>query len=136
VAHDFNNLLSVVIGSLELLQRRVGQDPALARLVGNAMQAAHRGATLTQRMLAFARRQELKPQPIDMRRLVSDMTELLDRSLGPDITLNIRFPPPTRQRHRRRRPARDGHPQSRRQRARRNAGRRHAHHRAARRNPH
>jgi PAS domain S-box-containing protein len=94
VAHDFNNLLSVVIGSLELLQRRIGrQDPALARLVANAMQAAHRGATLTQRMLAFARRQELKPQPIDMRRLVSDMTELLDRSLGPDITLNIRFPP-------------------------------------------
>jgi PAS domain S-box-containing protein len=94
VAHDFNNLLAVVIGSLELLQKRVGrQDPGLARLVGNAMQAAHRGATLTQRMLAFARRQELKPQPIDVRRLVGDMTDLLDRSLGPDITLNIRFPP-------------------------------------------
>ena len=66
VAHDFNNLLTAVLGSLELVQRRIGDDPRVAPLVDNAMQAAQRGATLTQRMLAFARRQELKPEPIDM----------------------------------------------------------------------
>ena len=59
VAHDFNNLLTAVLGSLELVQRRIGDDPRVAPLVANAMQAAQRGATLTQRMLAFARRQEL-----------------------------------------------------------------------------
>ena len=58
VAHDFNNLLTAVLGSLELVQRRIGDDPRIAPLVANAMQAAQRGAALTQRMLAFARRQD------------------------------------------------------------------------------
>ena len=93
VAHDFNNLLAVVLGGLELVQRRVGEgDPQLHRLLDNIRQAAQRGANLTQRMLAFARRQELKPALIDIRDQIRGMVDLLDRSLGPDITLATRFP--------------------------------------------
>ena len=96
VAHDFNNLLTAVLGSLELVQRRIGDDPRVAPLVANAMQAARRGATLTQRMLAFARRQDLKPETIDIPSLVAGMTDLLDRSLGSNITIMTRFPPTMR----------------------------------------
>jgi PAS domain S-box-containing protein len=93
VAHDFNNLLAVVLGGLELVQRRVGEgDPQLHRLLDNIRQAAQRGANLTQRMLAFARRQELKPALIDICTQLRGMVDLLDRSLGPDITLATRFP--------------------------------------------
>ena len=62
VAHDFNNLLMAVLGNLELLRKRLPDDPRLLRLIDGAMQGAERGATLTKRMLAFARRQELKPE--------------------------------------------------------------------------
>ncbi|HEY6718441.1 MAG TPA: ATP-binding protein, partial [Reyranella sp.] len=93
IAHDFNNLLTAVLGSLELVQRRIGDDPKVAPLLANAIQAAQRGASLTQRMLAFARRQELKPETIDIPSLVSGMTDLLDRSLGSNITIVTRFPP-------------------------------------------
>jgi signal transduction histidine kinase len=93
IAHDFNNLLTAVLGSLELVERRIGDDPRVAPLVTNAMQAARRGATLTQRMLAFARRQDLKPESIDIPSLVSGMTDLLDRSLGSNITIVTRLPP-------------------------------------------
>ncbi|MBN9487895.1 MAG: PAS domain S-box protein [Alphaproteobacteria bacterium] len=96
VAHDFNNLLAVVLGGLDLVQRRIGKnDPQLERLLDNVRQAAQRGANLTQRMLAFARRQELKPELIDIRAQLKTMTDLLDRSLGPDITLATRFPKET-----------------------------------------
>ncbi len=61
VAHDFNNLLSAVLGSLELLRKRLPDDPKMLRLLDNAVHGAQRGALLTQRMLAFARRQDLKP---------------------------------------------------------------------------
>jgi PAS domain S-box-containing protein len=92
VAHDFNNLLAVVLGGLELVQRRVEDDPQLRRLLDNIRQAAQRGANLTQRMLAFARRQELKPELVDLRASISGMIDLLDRSLGPDMTLATHFP--------------------------------------------
>ena len=92
VAHDFNNLLTAVLGSLELVQKRVGDDPRVADLIGNAQQAARRGATLTQRMLAFARRQDLQVEPTDVAELVAGMTELLDRSLGASISIATRFP--------------------------------------------
>jgi len=92
VAHDFNNLLTVVMGSLELVQKRLREDPLSARLVENAMQAAQRGATLTQRMLAFARRQDLKPEVIDIPSLVLGMNDLLNHSLGANILLNAHFP--------------------------------------------
>ncbi len=90
VAHDFNNLLSAIIGSLELVQRRVADDPRVLPLVSNALQAAERGAALTKRMLAFARRQELEAEPTDIRLLVSGMADLLDRSLGSGIEIVIR----------------------------------------------
>ena len=93
IAHDFNNLLTAVLGSLELVQRRIGDDPRIAPLVANAVQAAQRGANLTQRMLAFARRQNLHPVAVAIPELVNDMTDLLDRSLGANISIAVRFPP-------------------------------------------
>jgi PAS domain S-box-containing protein len=92
IAHDFNNLLMAVLGSLELLKRRVPEDPRLHRLIDNAHQAAQRGASLTQRMLAFARRQDLALAPVEVPELVRGMADLLQRSLGPSIAIETRFP--------------------------------------------
>ena len=92
IAHDFNNLLSAVSGSLELARKRLPDDPKLLRLINNAMQAAQRGAALTQRMLSFARRQELKPETLDLPSLVHGMSQLLQTSLGPLVTVETRFP--------------------------------------------
>ena len=83
IAHDFNNLLMAVLGSLELLRKRLPDDPKILALLENAAQGAQRGTTLTKRMLAFARHQELKQEAIDIPELVRGMTELLQRSLGP-----------------------------------------------------
>ena len=99
VAHDFNNLLTAVIGSLELVRKRLPPDDRNLLLIDNAMQAARRGASLTQRMLAFARRQELDPELASVRELVGGMTTLLDHTLGPSIMLDIDCPgslPPVR----------------------------------------
>ncbi|HWF00518.1 MAG TPA: PAS domain S-box protein [Caulobacteraceae bacterium] len=93
VAHDFNNLLMAVLGSLELLRKRLPPDPRAHLLVDNAEQAATRGAALTQRMLAFARRQELEAEAIDVPALVSGMHDLLQRSIGPEIQIRTRFEP-------------------------------------------
>lgn len=91
VAHDFNNLLAAVIGSLELLKKRVNMDdPKIQRLVDNATQGALRGASLTQRMLAFARKQDLKPVVVDVPELVRGMTSLLKFDAG--IHVETRFP--------------------------------------------
>jgi CheY-like chemotaxis protein len=88
VAHDFNNLLQIVTGNLETLERNLANDsPRLKRAVENAMTGAKRAATLTQRLLAFSRRQPLVPKPIDVNKLVSDMSELLHRTLGETIEL-------------------------------------------------
>ena len=92
VAHDFNNLLMVIIGSLEMLRKHVPSDPRASRLIENALQGARRGASLTQRMLAFARRQELTLTAVDVPELVRSMMDLLMRSLGPTVTLETRFP--------------------------------------------
>ncbi|GEP53027.1 hybrid sensor histidine kinase/response regulator [Reyranella soli] len=95
VAHDFNNLLTVVLGSLDLLRRYLpNDDPRVTRLLDNALQGAQRGATLTQRMLAFARRQELDLRPVDLVELTRGMRDLLQRSLGPQIAIETRFPLP------------------------------------------
>jgi signal transduction histidine kinase len=93
VAHDFNNLLMAMLGSLELLKKRVGEDEKARRLVDNAIQGAERGAALTQRMLAFARRQDLKPETVDVAPLIEGMTDLLRRSIGPNIEIETRFGP-------------------------------------------
>ena len=89
VAHDFNNLLMAVLGNLNLLRKRLPEDPRLLRLLDGALQGAERGAALTQRLLAFARRQELRPTAVDLGRLTAGMMELLHRSLGPTIRIRI-----------------------------------------------
>ncbi len=94
IAHDFNNLLMAIQGSLELLQRRLpGNDPKVVRLIDNAIQGTRRGAALTQRMLAFARRQELELATVDVRDVVQQMTYLLQSSLGPTVRVETSFPP-------------------------------------------
>ncbi|MBR0954137.1 MHYT domain-containing protein [Bradyrhizobium canariense] len=91
VAHDFNNLLAAVLGSLELLKKRLPtDDPKIQRLVENAMQGAVRGASLTQRMLAFARKQDLRPAVVDVRELVRGMASLLKFEARIDV--ETRFP--------------------------------------------
>ena len=89
VAHDFNNLLMAVMGNLELLRKRVPDDPRLYRLIDGALQGAERGASLTQRLLAFARQQDLNPAPVDLGNLVRGMSELLERSLGSRVVLRL-----------------------------------------------
>ncbi|HEY0233969.1 MAG TPA: PAS domain S-box protein, partial [Afipia sp.] len=93
VAHDFNNLLMAILGSLELVRKRLPDDPKITPLIQNAIRGAQRGATLTQRMLAFARRQELEIQALDLKVLVGDIGDLMQSSLGPMVTLETRFPP-------------------------------------------
>ena len=92
VAHDFNNLLMAVLGSLSLLEKRLPEDPRSQRLLQNAVQGAQRGAALTQRLLAFSRRQELKPEAVDVQQLVGGMKELLERALGHGVELRTQFP--------------------------------------------
>ena len=75
------------MSNLELLEKRIGDDDKANRLIQGAIQGAQRGATLTQRMLAFARRQELKPDVVDVPKLVGGMTDLLRRTLGPTIEI-------------------------------------------------
>jgi PAS domain S-box-containing protein len=92
MAHDFNNLLTAVLGSLELLRKRLPNDPQMMRLLNNAVLGAQRGATLTQRMLAFARRQELDTKPVDVLSLVRGMSDLLERTLGSSVQVQTQFP--------------------------------------------
>ncbi|MDP9840637.1 PAS domain S-box-containing protein [Neorhizobium huautlense] len=99
-AHDFNNLLMAILGSLELLQKRLPQEDTRAKaLLENAVHGARRGASLTQRMLAFARRQDLQQEAVDLVTLVSGAKELLDQAVGPAITIETHLPrtlPPTK----------------------------------------
>src|ERR1700746_3931750 len=81
IAHDFNNLLTAVIGNLELLQRRLTEPRALT-LVDAALRSATRGGQLTQQLLAYARRQNLSPRPVEVNDVIAGMGELLQRSLG------------------------------------------------------
>ena len=91
VAHDFNNLLAAITGSLDLLRKRLPYDPRTTPLLENAIQGAERGAILTQRMLAFARKQELKLKAVDIPQLVRGMSEFIRRSIGPNIDVRMRF---------------------------------------------
>ncbi|WP_441235811.1 ATP-binding protein [Bradyrhizobium sp. 930_D9_N1_4] len=91
IAHDFNNLLTGIMGSLELLQTRLGQGRVkeIDRYVTVAQGAARRAAALTHRLLAFSRRQTLDPRPIDLNRLVMGMEELVRRTVGPEIAVEV-----------------------------------------------
>jgi PAS domain S-box-containing protein len=81
LAHDFNNLLAAVVGNLEMLENRLA-DPTDRQYVSAAMRAAQRGGSLTQQLLATARRQNLSPQPVDSNAVIAGMSDLLQRSLG------------------------------------------------------
>jgi signal transduction histidine kinase len=90
VAHDFNNLLMVISGGLEMLRQRT--DPTRReRLMESMQQAAQRGAALTKQLLAFSRRQDLRPEPLDVARQIGGMRELLDRSLRGDVQVEFIF---------------------------------------------
>ena len=91
VAHDFNNLLTVIIGSLDLVLDRVQDDVQSA--LEPALRAAERGAALVQRLLAFSRRQTLIPEEVDFNRLVAEMEDLLRRTLGEDIEIEMKLNP-------------------------------------------
>lgn len=87
VAHDFNNLLTVIMGNLEIAQRNIGNfnegaETRIRRVLDGAMQGAQRAAALTQRLLAFARRQPLNPKPLDPNKLVTGMSDFFHRTLG------------------------------------------------------
>ena len=99
VAHDFNNLLTVILGSLEMLTKRMPRDERADRLLQIAVQAAQRGTALTQRLLAFARRQDLKPESVDLVALIRGLEGLFARALGPGIRMTTALPadlPPVR----------------------------------------
>jgi signal transduction histidine kinase/DNA-binding response OmpR family regulator len=98
VAHDFNNLLTIVLGNLDTLQRRLASDttdPRLTRSITNATAGARRAADLTHQLLAYSRRQPLKPKAVDLSRLLADMAELLNRTLGAAISIDFDVAPGT-----------------------------------------
>jgi PAS domain S-box-containing protein len=92
VAHDFNNLLMVMSGGLDMLERQPKPERR-ARLLDGMRQAVKRGATLTRQLLAFSRRQPLRPESVDLKRQIGGMHELLDRSLRGDVNVATRFAP-------------------------------------------
>lgn len=89
VAHDFNNLLTPIIGSLDLLHRRQVGGEREQRLISGALDSADRARTLVQRLLAFARRQPLKPEPVDLAALILGMAELVGTTLGPQVQVRL-----------------------------------------------
>ena len=91
IAHDFNNLLAGISGSLELIERRLieGRTAGLERFITGAQSSARRASALTQRLLAFSRRQTLDPKPIDTNRLIRGIEDLIRRTIGPQITLEV-----------------------------------------------
>jgi signal transduction histidine kinase len=93
VAHDFNNLLAVVLGNLRLLGKQVVLTQSAQRLLDGAIQGAERGAFLTQRLLAFARRQDLNPQSLDVGKLLDEMSALMRQSVGTEITIAFDIQP-------------------------------------------
>ena len=93
MAHDFNNLLAVVIGNLDILCGRREDDPDVQELVKEALDAAVRGADLTRRLLAFARRQPLQPQEVDLNELIGGTVKLLRRMLDADVEISLDLAP-------------------------------------------
>ena len=91
IAHDFNNLLMSISGSLDLLDKRLseGRLEGVGRFINAAQEASRRAAALTQRLLAFARRQTLDPKPVDVNRIIAGMADLVRRSVGPDVEVEV-----------------------------------------------
>ncbi len=90
IAHDFNNLLAIILGNLQLLEENQNLDQESRDLVSDAVWSAERGAELTHRLLAFARRQRLTPELTDLNQVVGEMTDLLRRTLGEGIDIRER----------------------------------------------
>jgi signal transduction histidine kinase/CheY-like chemotaxis protein len=93
IAHDFNNLLTVIIGNLQLVQEDGAGNAAIAQPVDAALRAASSAADLTRKLLAFSRRQALRPRPIDVNELVGGMLDMIRRTLGERITI-LAYPDP------------------------------------------
>ena len=93
IAHDFNNLLAVIMGNLELIGDHVEGNGAVNEIIERGLKASERGATLTQRLLSFSRKQALLPTPIDLNKLILDMLDMLSRSLGETIEIHCEGPP-------------------------------------------
>lgn len=92
VAHDFNNLLAAIIGSVEIVKRKLANGQDATRFLDNVIEAAQRGTTLIQRMLAFARKQEIQLQTVELTALVRGMADLLERTIGSGIAIDTQFP--------------------------------------------
>jgi signal transduction histidine kinase/CheY-like chemotaxis protein len=93
VAHDLNNLLTPILGGLDLLRTQIGEDPKALRYIDNATSSAERARSLVARLLAYAKRQALTPEAIDVGALLADLQELLQRSVGPAIDCILRTAP-------------------------------------------
>ena len=93
VAHDFNNLLTPIVGTLDVLHRRYESDPRATRLITAALEAAQRAAVLVQRLLSFARRQHLEARAINIGELIDGMRDLIQRSIGPHIEVQVTIQP-------------------------------------------
>jgi signal transduction histidine kinase len=93
IAHDFNNILQVFVGSLDILERRIreGRQDQASRSIAAMRQASETAKRLTNRLLAFSRRQALQPRPIEPDDLISSVQELIQRSLGPEISLDLQL---------------------------------------------
>ena len=91
VAHDFNNLLAIIVGNLDILGTHVADNPQLSELVARALNATERGATLTDRLLAFARKQSLQPKVIDLCAFLEGMRELIHSSVGEQVAVSITY---------------------------------------------
>jgi PAS domain S-box-containing protein len=93
IAHDFNNMLTVIAGNLELLEGKLTNEPRLLRLVSSASLAASRAEKLTQQLLTFSRRQQLRPQPVDFNQIIIGMDDLLHRTVGETIDIRTTLSP-------------------------------------------
>ncbi|TCS14430.1 response regulator [Caulobacter sp. BK020] len=89
VAHDFNNLLTVVLGNIELIKRRTGEQHELARQIEAVRLAAEKGGALTRQLLAFSRRQRLNPQIVDLNGLIADFAPLLRQAVGEAVSIDL-----------------------------------------------
>ncbi len=93
IAHDFNNLMSIIIGNVELLEGKLGDDPESMAHIGMIKETIERGAALTHRLLTYSRKQTLAPAVVDLVELVGGLTDLLQRTLGATISLEVKSAP-------------------------------------------
>ena len=96
IAHDFNNILAIVLGNAELMQEMVPPDDKLQKFLSSIDRSAHRGAQLTQRLLAYSRKQELRPEKININSLIANIGELVDRLISEEVEVTYNFNTTTR----------------------------------------